>query len=116
MPGTRAPHYWLTSGGQPVSTIDLCGPGFALFAAPNEEVAGQEIARAAAQLPVPVSVVQPGQNGIADPAGGFAEAYGLVPGGCLLVRPDGFVAWRARDRESALPSHISEILRAVLCR
>ena len=30
---------------------------------------------------------------------GFAEAYGITPAGATLVRPDGFVAWRAQDYE-----------------
>ena len=115
-PGTRAPHYWLEKGGRPVSTLDLCARGFTLFAAPDGVESAEEAARAAGELPVPLSVVQPGRNGVADPAGGFAAAYGLTPHGCVLVRPDGFVAWRARDREGAGASRISEILSAVLCR
>jgi hypothetical protein len=116
MPGTRAPHYWLERDGRPVSTLDLCGRGFTLFALPDGAEWCEDAARAAAELAVPLSVVQPGRNGVADPAGGFAAAYGLMPGGCVLARPDGFVAWRTRGRRDPGPSRISEILNAVLCR
>ena len=34
---------------------------------------------------------------LTDPDGRFADGYGLSPSGAVLVRPDGFVAWRARE-------------------
>jgi hypothetical protein len=41
-----------------------------------------------------------------DPEGLFSGAYGIAADGACLVRPDGFVAWRAKtdpaDRVSAL--------------
>jgi hypothetical protein len=29
----------------------------------------------------------------------FCEAYGIGPRGLVLIRPDGFVAWRAKEVE-----------------
>jgi len=37
-----------------------------------------------------------GGDSLRDPEGNFCTAYGLSPSGAALVRPDGFVAWRAR--------------------
>jgi putative polyketide hydroxylase len=46
--------------------------------------------------------------------GHFLEAYGLEPGGAVLVRPDGFVAWRTRevlsDPVRALESALQSLL------
>ena len=36
-----------------------------------------------------------GGGELRDPGGGFLQAYGLPAAGAALVRPDGFVAWRA---------------------
>ena len=45
----------------------------------------------------------------------FSEAYGIQPSGAVLVRPDGFVAWRAKSAEGApsavLLQHASAILK-----
>ena len=32
---------------------------------------------------------------LTDPEGSFPERFGISPSGALLVRPDGFVCWRA---------------------
>ena len=47
---------------------------------------------------------------LTDPSGGFAAATGISADGALLVRPDGFVAWRA----PAQPSGFDETMRAAL--
>jgi len=97
-PGTRAPHLWLTQAGKSISTLDLFGTGFVLLAAP----AGGDwctAATAAAQrfpgLPLVAHLI--GSPDLKDPGGKFAQVYGLTPEGAVLVRPDGFVAWRSKD-------------------
>jgi 2-polyprenyl-6-methoxyphenol hydroxylase-like FAD-dependent oxidoreductase len=77
-PGTRAPHVDL--GGR--STLDLFGRGFVVLSAAEP---WREAARAAGLEAHRIEV----------PA--FAEAYGTGPDGAVLVRPDGFIAWRARE-------------------
>jgi putative polyketide hydroxylase len=49
---------------------------------------------AAARLRVPLNAYQVGVE-VTDPGGGFGRAYGVDAGGAVLVRPDGFVAWRS---------------------
>ncbi len=75
-PGTRAPHLFLQPG---ISTLDLFGRNFVLLIAPEGDAWRQ-----------PNLEIQQ----IAAP--GFPEAYGITPTGAVLVRPDGFVAWRAK--------------------
>jgi putative polyketide hydroxylase len=82
-PGTRAPHVWITRGGQRVSTLDGLGLRLTLFSADPTWI------NAARSLPLDVVTIDP-----ADRAA-WSKAVGVTAGGALLVRPDGFVAWRA---------------------
>jgi putative polyketide hydroxylase len=53
---------------------------------------------------------------VSDPERRFAGAYGLSDSGAVMVRPDGFVAWRARDARQASKPILSEVLSCLLCR
>jgi len=57
-----------------------------------------------------------GLDGFGDVDGAFLDAFALRPGGAVLVRPDGFVAWVCRDHpespSQALHSAIHQILSA----
>jgi putative polyketide hydroxylase len=48
-----------------------------------------------------------------DPDGRFCSAYGLSPAGACLVRPDGFVAWRAQAAEQDTAGSVERALRAI---
>ena len=111
-PGTRAPHYWLERSGRQLSTLDLIGRNFTLLAAPDGE-AWRDAARRVSPE-VAVDVYRIGAD-VQDPSGGFAAAYDLSPSGCVLIRPDGFVAWRARKPDPAAMTDLPAILQTVLC-
>jgi putative polyketide hydroxylase len=53
---------------------------------------------------------------LADADAGFCAAYGVTPDGAVLVRPDGFVAWRAADAAGATAEGMTGILSRLLCR
>jgi 2-polyprenyl-6-methoxyphenol hydroxylase-like FAD-dependent oxidoreductase len=118
-PGSRAPHLWLERGGQRTSTMDLYGRSFVLLAGPDGEAwcaAARDAARGFPGLPLDVHRV--GGSELRDPEGAFATAYGLHAAGAALVRPDGFVAWRAKSAAPAPDAEraLAGALRAVLAR
>ena len=88
-PGSRAPHLALAhADGAASSTLDLAGRGFTLLAGPAGEAWCQAAGAVSAQLGVPIESQCVGDT----PA--FAELYGTGAEGAVLLRPDGFVAWR----------------------
>ena len=114
-PGSRAPHVWLERDGKRTSTIDLTGKSFVLIAGPEGE-AWCRAARAAARhfkgIDLETHCVDGGT--LRDPEAGFLQAYGLPAAGAALVRPDGFVAWRAKSVPGDPEAAIAATLRSVL--
>ena len=109
-PGCRAPHVALTRGGEPVSTIDLFGRGFVLLAGPY----GGAWRDAAAQQAAPrIEAHVMGEDGFED-HGAWSKAYGVTSDGAVLVRPDGYVAWRSRSMSPEPARALAAALAAVL--
>ena len=112
-PGARAPHIWLHDG--ELSTLDLFGSGFTLLCGPDAEAWRAQADRARARLGAPVGSYTIGAPGLAGAEQSFLEAYAIKRGGAVLVRPDGYVAWRApaapADGEHHLLEALSQILR-----
>lgn len=92
-PGTRAPHLWLVTGRGQRSTLDLFGCGWTLLSAEGRWSAAAS--RAVEQLGIPVAFVQIGTDATTVEPETFGPAYGIGTGGATLVRPDGYIAWRA---------------------
>jgi 2-polyprenyl-6-methoxyphenol hydroxylase-like FAD-dependent oxidoreductase len=55
-----------------------------------------------------------GRAELADPDGRFIDVHRIGPAGAVLVRPDGFIAWRTR--EAADPAALTDALRGILGR
>jgi len=49
-------------------------------------------------------------------APGFAELYGTGAAGAVLLRPDGFIAWRARSASADATGTLAGALRGILAR
>jgi 2-polyprenyl-6-methoxyphenol hydroxylase-like FAD-dependent oxidoreductase len=115
--GSRAPHVWLYRGGNRVSTIDLFGRSFVLLST-FEGARWCAFASAAASRfdKLEVEAYCVGTALLRDPDLRFAEAYGLGGAGAVLVRPDGFVAWRARDLAGDGKNEMERALARVLMR
>jgi putative polyketide hydroxylase len=95
-PGGRAPHAWLKRpNGERVSAIDLVGQGFVLLAGAKVAAWAEAAQAMQAGNGIEVTSVTVG-NGTLKPADeGWRETYGIDDSGAVLVRPDGYVAWRS---------------------
>lgn len=99
-PGCRAPHIWLGNECEPVSTLDLLGAGFTVLTGPGGEIWRQAAVDAARRLGVPIVSYVIGDPGLADHNDTFFDHYEIGHDGAVLVRPDGYVAWRSPTRHS----------------
>ena len=116
-PGTRVPHVWVHSDGRRVSTLDLIGPGFTLFTGPSgaDWVAAADAVSATAQVAIIVrSISATGE--LRDIDGQWAQLTGLSADEALLVRPDGFVAWRSGTAPTSPEVRLRDVLRHILGR
>ncbi|QUC63170.1 FAD-dependent monooxygenase [Streptomyces sp. A2-16] len=121
-PGSRAPHLTVRHQGDQISTLDLYERSFVLLSGVGAESGWHEAAvRLAEQTSVPlVSYRLGGGSGAELTIEGdtdWAAAHGTTPEGAVLVRPDGFVAWRSAgpvpDAEQALRQVLSTLLGTV---
>ncbi|MFF5256060.1 FAD-dependent oxidoreductase [Streptomyces leeuwenhoekii] len=118
-PGSRAPHMWLRHQGERVSTLDLYEKSFVLLSDAAAGSGWHEAAqRVAEEMSVPLTSYRVGTGPDAEltPEDGaeWSACHGTEPGGAVLVRPDGFVAWRApapvRDAAPELRRVLTEVL------
>ena len=87
-----------------------------LFAAPDGDAWANAVQAAADRLSLRLDVHRLGTAGLRDPDGGCADAYGLGRDGVVLIRPDGFVGWRATDAAEASAETGARALSALLAR
>ena len=117
-PGTRVPHAWVQRAGRRVSTLHLVGPGFTLFTGSSGTAWATAADAVSATLHVPIRVHGISSDGeIRDIDGRWAHLTGLSPDEALLVRPDGFVAWRTGAPPPSPPSPencLSQVLGQIL--
>ncbi len=96
-PGARLPHAWLQRDGRMVSTLDVAGKGrFVVLTGIGGEVWAEAARHASGKLGLEIAafVIGPGHE-LTDLYGDWAEAREIDEGGCVLVRPDAHVGWRA---------------------
>ena len=118
-PGARLPHCWLGRDGQRVSTLDLAGKGrFALLTGISGS-AWEPAALAASEatgVEVACFVIGPGRE-VTDLYDDWARLREVEESGCVLVRPDGHVAWRhatvADDCAAELQHALEQILHPI---
>jgi 2-polyprenyl-6-methoxyphenol hydroxylase-like FAD-dependent oxidoreductase len=113
-PGGRAPHVWLEQGGARVSTIDLVGNGFALLTGAKGDDWAGAARRVSTDIGLPLKSFAIGNGDLADPDGEWPAAYEVDHDGAVLVRPDGYVAWRSRGGAADAPATLRGVFRAVL--
>ena len=107
--GCRLPHRWLPGGDGQVSTLDLTGTGWTVLTGP----AGGQWRSAATAVVAALGIELRVEH---LPGGETAEALGIDPTGAVLVRPDGFVAWRTTAPGPDPTALLHQVLGTVLGR
>lgn len=98
-PGAYLPHVWIEHDGRQISSLDVAGNDhFTLITG----VGGSDWLRAAEkvsdELGVPIVSRQIGYRADYDDVyGSWSRIREMSDGGCLLVRPDRYIAWRVDD-------------------
>jgi len=117
-PGARLPHCWLGDDGHRVSTHDLAGKGrFALLTGISGEpwvTAAQAVSE---QLGIEIAAyaIGPGRR-YTDLYEDWAREREVAEDGCVLVRPDAHVAWRAATLSEDPAGELRRALESVLDR
>jgi putative polyketide hydroxylase len=118
--GTRAPHVFVTRDGVQMSTLDLFGNGFVVLSGVEGQAWSTAAAAAGNALGMAVTAYRvaaaaaPGV--LVNDTGAFADAYDLPAAGAVLVRPDGFVAWRKDAPGDDPGADLAAALRRALAR
>ena len=119
-PGTRAPHMWVTQDGVRRSLLDLYEKSMVLLSGSGDTVWAPAASRVAAGLSVPLAAYRVGgrrdDDLVPEEDADWAERHGVTGDGAVLVRPDGFVAWRAEGKTQDPERTLTEVLRTVLRR
>ncbi len=116
-PGAALPHVWLEHDTDACSTLDLCAYNrFTLITGIGGEAWHEAAATVSSSLGVTIKPVSLGlgqrHN---DVLGQWTQTREMSDNGCLLIRPDRFVAWRrqnlVKDPVEALTSAMRRILQ-----
>ncbi|KAK4165565.1 phenol 2-monooxygenase [Cladorrhinum sp. PSN259] len=118
-PGRRIPHAWLNSRvpGKQLSTIDLAGHGsFCLLVGPGGASVWKQAAKAVGErLGVNINSYSIGwKQDYEDVYFDWAKKSEVSEDGCVLVRPDRFVAWRSKGMVNDAAERLEKVLSKVL--
>ena len=117
-PGAKLPHTWVVGPhGRRVSTLDLVGGGrwtvlTGLSGTPWRDAAE----KAAAELGLDLRVVTIGSPEARDAYGDWSRLSEIAEDGCLLIRPDGYIAWRHSQSTPTAEKSLLDALRTLLDR
>lgn len=115
-PGAKMPHAWLIDAqGRRVSTLDITGHGMVSLVT---GLSGQAWVEAVTDLDLPfVKPVVIGAPEAQDLYGNWFKVREMPEDGAILVRPDGFIAWRCTEsgvNAETASKHLRDALSAVL--
>jgi len=117
LPGTRVPHVWLEQMGKRISTLDLLDGRFILLTGEDGIAWCEAVATVKAHLKIELAAyrIGPGAD-LLDLENEWAARMGVLSEGAMLIRPDGFVAWRTSTLTVTPEQVLEQVLLHILCR
>ncbi len=116
--GTRAPHLWLDRDGQRISTHDLFQDAFVLLtgsAGTPWQAAADAVGDRRCMPLRPWRVgSESDQVDLVDVENRWLSRYGVGVDGAVLVRPDGYVAWRSATAVDNPRSRLANAMHQIL--
>ncbi|TCF96785.1 2,4-dichlorophenol 6-monooxygenase [Paraburkholderia strydomiana] len=109
-PGAYLPHAWVQHGDRRVSTLDLVGQGvFTVVTGPGGHAWIDAAKKVGEEFGITVNAVEIAHStSTFDIYGDWARQREIDDDGCLLVRPDRYVAWRS---ETAAADPLGDLRR-----
>jgi aklavinone 12-hydroxylase len=114
-PGTRGAHVPFEYKGKPVSSIDLIGRDFVLLTGPEGAAWARAGTTLAYNCELPLTIYRVGAD-LLDVNNKWGERFGVTSAGAVLLRPDGYIAWRARTAASSALTTLKEALARIMFR
>jgi len=114
-PGTRAAHIPFLHRGARISLLDLIGREFVLLSGTDGTAWARAAATLAFEIGVPLASYRVGSD-LLDVDHQWATRLGVTDSGAVLVRPDGFIAWRSQAAQESPTRVLREVLAQTLCR
>jgi putative polyketide hydroxylase len=117
LPGTRVPHLWVERDGRRISTLDLLDGRFLLLVGPAGTPWRDAAPGVGGSLGIDLVAYRLGADGdLLDLEDGWPAKMGMPAEGAVLVRPDGFVAWRTNTLPTGPARRLEQAISTVLCR
>ncbi|MFF2323948.1 FAD-dependent oxidoreductase [Agrobacterium sp. NPDC058088] len=116
-PGARLPHVWLEKNGHRISSLDLCGKGrFVVLTGIGGEGWREAASAVSDKFDIDIDVVSIGPAGCdaVDIYGDWYLQSEIAEDGCILVRPDMHIAWRARTYDAATGQTLAGVFEDIL--
>ncbi len=108
---------WLKYQGKRISTLDLIGENFVLFTGKDNSLWRTATRNVSSHLGVPINVYGIGLQGDCvecEDEDSWEAVYDVTSQGAVLIRPDGFVAWRTKEGESNPHLTLKQVMTSVL--
>jgi len=117
LPGTRIPHLWVERKGQRLSTLDLLDGRFVLLTGPDGLTWGEIAPGVAASRGIELAAYRISSDGeLLDRENTWQTKMGVEASGVVLVRPDGFVAWRSSILPTNPVQQLEQVFAHILCQ
>ncbi|KAI5205034.1 hypothetical protein E4T39_03151 [Aureobasidium subglaciale] len=118
-PGYHLPHVWLAENGQSqkISSLDVCGNGrYTLLTGIGGDAWLDAVSSLQQERPgIVVNVISIGwHQDYMDAYGDWEKVRGVEEEGCVLVRPDHFVAWRCRSMAEDPTARLRDVFEMIL--